>query len=109
MMTKQKEDNEIIKKMRVELQISSNLRACIGLQGSEDPRYTVGIPKQLTYATEHHILTFERYTKLPFELKMKLQKELKNDPNRDKNAAETVNPWLITDIDYYVDSLQNSK
>jgi len=54
------------------------------------------------------VLRFERYFKLPMELRVlrdKLQKEAMGDAK--KLAAlrdeETLNPWQVTDLDYCLD------
>ena len=106
MMAKEKE-NQDVKRIKVDFQISSNMRVCIGLKDWEDPKFIIGNPKEVTFLTEHHIISFERYINMPFAMKMRRQKELKNRNNKGK--VEVVNPWLITDIDYTFNLLQNSK
>ena len=50
------------------------------------------------------MLRFERYVKLPADLKAlkeKLTKEAKNDKKRmqELRDEEVINPWIITDLD----------
>lgn len=54
----------------------------------------------LGFLTEHHIITFEKYVNPPFELKARKQKQLMNK-SHDHKDIELVNPWLITDIDFF--------
>jgi len=46
---------------------------------------TIGAPHDFTKEYEHHVLRFERYFKLPIELRVlrdKMQKEAINDPKK---------------------------
>jgi hypothetical protein len=57
---------------------------------------------------ENHVLRFERYFKLPMELRVikeKMQKDAMMDPKKLKELRdeEVLNPWLVTDIDYSLD------
>lgn len=66
---------------------------------------TIGIPADYTKAHEYHVLRFERYFKLPLELRVlkdKLMKEAMNDPKKlqEMKDEEILNPWIITDLDY---------
>lgn len=69
---------------------------------------TIGAPSQYNREYENHVLRFERYFKLPLELRVlkdKLMKEAVNDPKRLKELRdeELLNPWIITDLDYAMD------
>jgi hypothetical protein len=57
---------------------------------------------------ENHVIRFERYFKLPMELRVikeKMQKDAMTDPKKLKELREeeVLNPWLVTDIDYSLD------
>jgi len=74
----------------------------------DDPSLTIGAPGSFTKEYENHVLRFERYFKLPLELRVlrdKLQKEAMQDPKKMKELRdeEVLNPWLITDLDYALD------
>lgn len=57
---------------------------------------------------ETHTLRFERYIKMPNDMqqmKEKMVKEAEENPEialKLKNE-EVINPWLITDVDYFLD------
>lgn len=77
----------------------------LGIQHKDDPNLTIGAPKEYTQEYENHVLRFERYFKLPLELRVlreKLKKEAINDAKKLKELRdeELLNPWLITDLDY---------
>ena len=75
--------DEDISIIQLDLQFASNLR--LGVQHKEDQALCLGIPKDYTKVQEYHVLRFERYFKLPVELRMlrdKLMKEAINDPKR---------------------------
>lgn len=99
MMSQGNQEDKEVKKMKIDLQISSNLRVSIALKDSDDSRYVIGNPMGASFLTEHHVLSFERYINMPPKMKMKKMREMKKGSS-DKNAIEVVNPWLITDIDY---------
>jgi hypothetical protein len=66
---------------------------------------TIGAPPEVSNEYEHHVLRFERYFKLPLELRVlrdKLRKEAANDAKKLKELRdeEVLNPWLVTDLDY---------
>ena len=70
----------------------------LGIQHKDDPNLTIGAPKEYTQE-------FERYFKLPLELRVlreKLRKDAMNDAKKLKELRdeEILNPWLITDLDY---------
>jgi hypothetical protein len=51
------------------------------------------------------MLRFERYIRLPVELKVLKEKQMKEAMNDVKRLAslrdeETINPWVISDLDY---------
>ncbi|CDW88670.1 UNKNOWN [Stylonychia lemnae] len=92
--------------LQLDIQFASNLR--IGIQHNDDENLTIGAPLQFNKEFEKHVLRFERYIKLPQELQVirdKLKKEAMNDMRKLKEMKdeETLNPWLITDIDYIMD------
>jgi len=65
----------------------------------------LGLPPSYSSEFEVHQVKFERYLKMPRELtlkKEKLVKAAKNDPNKRQALIdeESINPWLITDLDY---------
>lgn len=93
--------------MKLDLQISSNMRICVGFKDSDDPKYSIGAPSSDSFITEHHVISFERYVNMPFELKALRQKQMAKAKNN--KDAETVNPWLITDIDYFGNPFVKSK
>ncbi|CAI2370582.1 unnamed protein product [Moneuplotes crassus] len=99
MMSRENQDDKEVKKMKIDLQISSNLRVSVALKDSDDPRYVIGNPMNAPFLTEHHVISFERYINMPPKMRMKKMRELKRGV-KDKNAVESVNPWLISDIDY---------
>lgn len=108
MVHKQNEDQKKdMRVMKLDLQISSNMRICVGFKDSGDPRYSIGASSSDSFITEHHVISFERYVNMPFELKALRQKQLLKAKN-DKDV-DTVNPWLITDIDYFGNPLVKSK
>ena len=90
--------------IQLDIQFSGNLR--IGIQHKDDPKnLTIGAPQEYFKEYEHHVLRFERYFKLPLELRVlrdKIQKEALNDPKKLKELRdeELLNPWIITDLDY---------
>ena len=97
----QDSDSPIISLMRVDILISSNMRILVQMQGKEDDTdYDIGIPKELAFKTENHIISFERYINPPFEVKAKL-KQIKNRTRQkgDGDQQEYDSPWIITDID----------
>ena len=77
----------------------------MGIQHREDHSLSLGAPVDFTKEYENHVLRFERYFKLPIELRSlrdKLRKEAMNDAKKLKELRdeEVLNPWLITDLDY---------
>ena len=69
---------------------------------------TIGAPQMFHKEYENHVLRFERYFKLPLELRVikeKMQKDAMMDPKKLKELREeeVLNPWLVTDIDYSLD------
>ena len=50
----------------------------IGVQHKEDPSLSIGLPKEYNKEYEYHILRFERYFKLPAELKILKEKIIKD-------------------------------
>ena len=69
---------------------------------------TIGAPQMFHKEYENHVLRFERYFKLPMELRVikeKMQKDAMMDPKKlkDLREEEVLNPWLVTDIDYSLD------
>ncbi len=69
---------------------------------------TIGAPQMFHKEYENHVLRFERYFKLPMELRVikeKMQKDAMMDPKKLKELREeeVLNPWLVTDIDYSLD------
>lgn len=99
MLQQERAQDKEIKKIRIDLQISSNLRISIALKDSENNKFVVGSPMGASFITEHHVLTFERYITMPQELRMKRLKLAKNQEEPEE-GIERVNPWLITDIDF---------
>jgi hypothetical protein len=100
------ESNDEISIIQLDLQFSSNLR--LYLHHKEDPTLTIGAPKEFSKEYEHHVLRFERYFKLPMELRVlkdKMMKEAMNDAKKLKELRdeEILNPWIITDLDYSLD------
>ena len=92
--------------IQLDIQFSSNLR--LGLQHESDPLLTIGAPHNYTKEFENHVLRFERYFKLPLELKVikeKMQKEAMMDAKKLKELRdeEILNPWLVTDLDFTLD------
>ena len=92
--------------MQLEIQFTSNLR--LGLEHSAAPdRLFISAPKNFTQF-ETHFMRFERYIKMPYEMKLAKDKMLA-DALQDKQKAEllkeeeVINPWLITDFDYCLD------
>ena len=88
------------------MQFSSNLR--LGIAHKDDPSLILGAPKDFNKEFENHVLRFERYFKLPLELRVlrdKLKKEAISDPKKLKEMRdeEILNPWIITDLDYALD------
>jgi hypothetical protein len=88
------------------MQFTGNLR--LGIHHIDDKSLTIGAPSDFNKDFESHVLRFERYFKLPLELRVlrdKMQKEALGDAK--KLAAlrdeEVLNPWLITDLDYSLD------
>lgn len=80
----------------------------LGISHKADPSLAIGIPKEYTKEYENHVLRFERYVKLPTDLKIirdKIKKDAINDPKKLKELRdeETLNPWLVTDLDYTLD------
>ena len=71
-------------------------------------RLFLGPPKNYTKEYETHFLRFERYVKMPLEMKLSKDK-LESQAMADLEMAEKmrneelVNPWLITDIDFSLD------
>ena len=68
----------------------------------------IGAPSTYSKEFENHVLRFERYFKLPLELRVlrdKLKKEAMNDAKKLKEMRdeEVLNPWVITDLDYALD------
>eukprot|EP00347_Sterkiella_histriomuscorum_P001976 403369947 len=97
------EDMSII---QLDLQFSSNLR--LGIRHTEDKQLILGIPPDYNKEYEVHSLRFERYVKLPQDLRVlrdKMQRDAMNDPKKIQQMKdeEILNPWLITDLDYSLD------
>ena len=99
--------------MQIEVAFTSNLR--LGLQHETErqmennSKLFLGHPRVTLFPFfETHTLRFERYVKMPKDmqrLKEKMVKEAEGDPGvaeKMKNE-ELINPWLITDVDYYYD------
>ena len=89
--------------VQLDIQFMSNLR--LGIDHRDDPDQCIGIPERYSNQYESHVLRFERYVKLPTELKTlkeKLLKEAMNDKKRmqELRDEEMVNPWVITDLDF---------
>ena len=66
---------------------------------------TIGAPPDFNKDYENHVLRFERYFKLPLELRVlrdKLQKEAMGDARKlaSLRDEETLNPWQVTDLDF---------
>ena len=77
----------------------------MGICHKDDPSSAIGIPKEYNKEYEYHSLRFERYFKLPIEIKAIRDKQIKeamNDPKRLQQLKdeELFNPWIITDIDF---------
>ena len=93
--------------MQVEIQFTSNLR--LGLEHKKaSEKLFLGAPKEFTNEFEVHHLRFERYIKMPLDMKLakeKLVAEAQNDLEKAQQIKheEVINPWLITDIDYTLD------
>jgi hypothetical protein len=92
--------------IQLDIQFSSNLR--LGIRHKDDHSLTIGAPADFNKEYEHHVLRFERYFKLPMDLRVlrdKMQKEAMNDPKKLKQLRdeEVLNPWIITDLDYALD------
>lgn len=68
----------------------------------------LGAPKNYSTEYETHFLRFERYVKMPLEMKLtkeKLVTEARENSDKAEKMKheEVVNPWLITDLDYSLD------
>ena len=69
---------------------------------------TIGAPHDYTKIYEMHNLRFERYFKLPQDLRL-LKEKMRQEAQSDKEVAdrmrseEQINPWIITDLDYALD------
>ena len=93
--------------MQVEIQFTSNLR--LGLEHKHaTERLMLGAPKEFTSEFETHFLRFERYVKMPLEMRLAKEKLVKDARENNETATklreeELVNPLLITDIDYSLD------
>jgi hypothetical protein len=71
--------------IQLDIQFSSNLR--IGLQHADNPLLTIGAPATYTMEYENHVLRFERYFKLPMDLRVikeKLDREAMVDAKKFK-------------------------
>ena len=65
------------------MQFSSNLR--LGICHKDSPELTIGAPKEFTQEYENHVLRFERYFKLPVEIRVlrdKMRKEAMYDAKK---------------------------
>lgn len=104
---RQTKADEDISFMQVEIQFTSNLR--LGLEHKNAPeKLSMGAPKEFTQDFETHFLRFERYVKMPLDMRLakdKLIKDARETPSTAEKlrGEELVNPWLITDIDYSLD------
>lgn len=86
--------------IKVDIQISSNMRIAIGLKEEDfNPKYTIGEDTNLNFLTESHIISFERYVHPPPEIRA-LKKKIDYKKAKNNTEIESANPWLITDIDY---------
>ena len=99
--------DEDISFMQVEIQFTSNLR--LGLEHKVAPdKLMIGAPREYSKEYETHFLRFERYVKMPLEMRLTKDK-LMQDARENQDTAEKlrdeelVNPWLITDVDYTLD------
>ena len=104
---RQTKTNEDISFMQVEIQFTSNLRLGLEHKYASD-RLMLGAPKEFSTEFETHFLRFERYVKMPLEMKLAkdklVQEARENSETADKlREEELVNPWLITDVDYSLD------
>lgn len=64
----------------MDLEVYSNLR--LGIAHKEDKHQCLGVPQEYNKEYEYHCLTFERYLKMPLELKKlkeKMIEEARND------------------------------
>ena len=93
--------------MSIEIQFTSNLRLGLEHKKASDKLF-LGAPKEISSFHESHFLRFERYVKMPLEMKItkdKLLAEAKDNKETKEQMLneEMVNPWLITDVDYQLD------
>ena len=81
----------------------------LGLEHKVKPeKLYVGVPKEYSTGFETHFLRFERYVKMPLDMKLakeKLVTEAREDSEKAEKMKheEVVNPWIITDLDYSLD------
>ena len=100
------EEKDQVSIIQLDIQFSSNLR--IGIRHKDDKTLTIGAPLEFYKEYENHVLRFERYYKLPLELRVlrdKMQKEAMHDPKKFQQLRdeELLNPWIITDLDFSLD------
>lgn len=104
---KQVKTDRDISFMQIEIQFTSNLRLGLQHKNASEKLY-LGAPKSITSEFETHFIRFERYVKMPLEMRLAKEKLLSEaQENREKaelmKHEELVNPWLITDVDYTLD------
>ena len=74
-------------------------------QISIEPIFSAGSPTQFYWLKEKHVVTFEKYTKLPEAKKRERQEflRMREKLGRGKILKEFQNhqnPWIITDVDF---------
>lgn len=72
--------------MQIEIQFTSNLRLGIEHTKASDKLF-LGVPKDHTSMFETHFLRFERYVKMPLEMRLAKEK-LVTEAQQDKDKAE---------------------
>ena len=94
--------------MQLDVQFTSNLRLALENKHNRDGRWTLGGDPSSNKIFEKHVVRFERYVKMPMELRL-LKEKLQKQALESKEIAqqmreeEMVNPWLITDFDQSLD------
>lgn len=106
------EEDDEVSIIQLDLQFTGNLR--LGIRHKDEPSLTIGAPADFHKDYEHHTLRFERYFKLPLDLRVlrdKLQKEALGDAKKlaSLRDEETLNPWQVTDLDFCLDGNPFSK
>ena len=88
--------------LQLEIQFESNIN--LSIEHRDDQSLVIGSGRDNTEEYETHILTFERYVRMPSDLRAKkeeLAREAKHNAEKAQQMKdeELVNPWLITEID----------